>query len=336
MNYENTVSIIIPVYNEEKYIKACLDSILKQTYDNIIEILIMDGMSTDNTRDIISEIEDKRIVLVDNHRRVQSAGLNEGIKIAKGDIVVRIDAHAVYNDNYVSECVSTLNRLRDENVVNVGGPTYLVTSGDYVEDCIVFLHESKFGIGVAKFRQKDYEGFVDTVWNGAFLKWVFDELGLYNEELHRSEDNDMNNRIIKNGYKIYQNKNIIAYYKPRTSVKKVLNQNLENGKAIGNSLVNNREIIRIRHLVPAVFFGSIVLFGVMYNFFYFSKVLELLVLGSYFFVDLLESLRTGLKKGIRYVPLMFILFFLLHVYYGVGTFIGFFQQLLKPNREQLN
>lgn len=336
MGYSDTVSIIIPVYNEEKYIETCLNSILNQSYENITEILIFDGMSTDNTRNIISSINDKRIVLIDNERKIQSAGLNAGIKRAKGDIIVRVDAHAVYDQNYVKECVVTLNRLKDEKVVNVGGPTYLVTSGNYIEDCIVYLHESKFGIGVAKFRQKDYEGYVDTVWNGAFWRWIFDKVGVYNEELKRSEDNDMNNRIDKAGYKIYQNKNVIAYYKPRVSVQKVLKQNLENGKAIGNSLVNNREIIRIRHLVPAAFFGSIVLFAIMWNYFYLGKVMELLVLGSYFFIDLLESLRIGFKKGIKYLPLMFILFFLLHVYYGAGTFIGFFQQLLKPNRGECN
>lgn len=336
MGYNNTVSIIIPVYNEEKYIETCLNSILKQSYENIIEILIFDGMSSDNTRNLINAFEDKRIVLIDNERRIQSAGLNAGIKMAKGDIIVRIDAHAIYDENYVKECVCTLNKLKNENVVNVGGPTYLVTSGNYVEDCIVFLHESKFGIGVAKFRQKDYEGYVDTVWNGAFWRWVFDKVGFYNEELKRSEDNDMNNRIGKAGYKIYQNKDAIAYYKPRVSIKKVLNQNLQNGKEIGTSLLTNREIIRIRHLVPAAFFASIIFFGVMCNYFYLGTIMEIMVLGSYFVIDLIESLRIGFKNGIKYVPLMFILFFLLHVYYGAGTFIGFFQQLLKSNKGQRN
>ncbi|MCH5138209.1 glycosyltransferase family 2 protein [Clostridiaceae bacterium UIB06] len=336
MGYNNTVSIIIPVYNEEKYIEACLNSILEQSYENIIEILIFDGMSNDNTRNIINNIDDKRIAIIDNEKRIQSAGLNTGIKMAKGDIIVRVDAHAIYDQNYVKECVCTLNKLKNENVVNVGGPTYLVTSGNYVEDCIVFLHESKFGIGVAKFRQKDYEGYVDTVWNGAFWRWVFDKVGLYNEELKRSEDNDMNNRIGKAGYKIYQNKNVIAYYKPRVSIKKVLNQNLQNGKEIGTSLLTNREIIRIRHLVPGAFFAAIVFLGVMCNYFYLGKIMEILVLGSYFSIDLIESFRIGFKNGIKYIPLMFTLFFLLHIYYGIGTFIGFFQQLLGSSRRQHN
>ncbi|MBC2580249.1 glycosyltransferase family 2 protein [Clostridium sp. DJ247] len=332
MVYDNTVSVIIPVFNEEKHIENCLNSILNQSYENIIEILIMDGMSTDKTRELINKFKDERIVIVDNHKRIQSAGLNSGIKMAKGDIVVRIDAHAAYDKNYIKECVETLNTLKDENVVNVGGPTYLVTSGNYIEDCIVFLHESKFGIGVAKFRQKDYEGFVDTVWNGAFWRWIFDKVGFYNEELHRSEDNDMNNRITKSGYKIYQNKNIIAYYKPRSSVKKLLAQNYSNGKAIGNSIVNNREIIRIRHLVPLIFMLTIVCFGVLLNFSYLSKIIEIIALGSYFTIDFIECLRIASQKGIKYVPLLFILFFTLHICYGFGTLIGFFQQLFRKNK----
>lgn len=327
MRYNDTVSIIIPVYNEERYIESCLKSIINQTYEDITEILILDGMSTDKTRDIIRNFQDKRVVLIDNHKKVQSAALNMGIQVAKGEIIVRVDAHATYDENYVEECVSTLNKLKNEKVVNVGGPTYLVTSDEYIEDCIIFLHESKFGIGVAKFRQKDYEGFVDTVWNGAFWRWVFDEVGLYNEELSRSEDNDMNNRILKKGYKIYQNKNIIAYYKPRSSVKKVLSQNFANGEAIGNSLVSNREIVRIRHLVPLIFFLTIVAFGVTWKFFFISRLIELLALGSYFLVDMLESLKIGFKNGIKYIPLMFVLFFLLHIAYGIGTIIGFFQEI---------
>ncbi|QXE18504.1 glycosyltransferase family 2 protein [Clostridium sp. 001] len=328
MYNKDTVSIIIPVYNEEIHIEKCLNSIINQTYDNIIEILVLDGMSTDSTRDIIGKFENEKIKIVDNPQKIQSAGLNKGIKMAEGDIVVRVDGHALYDKNYVSECVSTLNKLKSQNVVNVGGPTYLLTSKSYIENCIVFLHESKFGIGVAKFRQKDYQGFVDTVWNGAFWRWVFDKVGLYNESLARSEDNDMNNRILKAGYKIYQNKDIISYYKPRSSVKKIISQNFANGKEIGGSLITNREIVRIRHLVPLIFLLTILLFGATYRLFLLSKVIEILALGSYFLVDILECIKIGSKNGIKYMPLMFILFFLLHIAYGAGTAVGFFKSLV--------
>ncbi|MEY8000377.1 glycosyltransferase family 2 protein [Clostridium sp. Mt-5] len=328
---KNSVSIIIPVYNEEKHIEKCVESIMSQTYENIIEILILDGMSTDSTRSIIKKFKNKKIRILDNEKRIQSAALNKGIKMAKGDIVVRVDAHALYDRNYVSQCVSTLNKLKPQKVVNVGGPTYLLTSESYIENCIVFLHESKFGIGVAKFRQKDYEGFVDTVWNGAFWRWIFDKIGSYNESLYRSEDNDLNSRILKAGYKIYQSKNIISYYKPRSSIKKVISQNFENGKAIGGSLVNNREIVRIRHLVPLIFFLTIVVFGITYRLFFVSKIIEILALGSYFAVDIAECMKIGIKNGIKYMPCMFILFFLLHIVYGIGTICGFFELLFNRN-----
>ncbi len=323
----NSVSIIIPVYNEEMYIEKCLKSIVDQTYENIIEILVLDGMSTDSTRDIIGKFTNEKLLLIDNEKKIQSAALNKGIKMARGDIVVRVDAHAIYDKNYVGQCVKTLNRMKSQKVVNVGGPTYLLRSKSYIENCIVFLHESKFGIGVAKFRQKDYEGFVDTAWNGAFWRWIFDEIGFYNENLSRSEDNDLNNRILRAGYKIYQNKDIISYYRPRSSVGKIISQNFKNGEAIGGSIVNNREIVRIRHLVPLVFFLTIVIFGITYKFFLVSRIIEILALASYFAVDILESMNIGIRNGIRYMPCMFVLFFLLHIAYGLGTICGFFKSI---------
>jgi succinoglycan biosynthesis protein ExoA len=331
MEYNNSVSIIMPVLNEEKYIEKCLNSITSQSYKNIFEIMVLDGMSTDRTREIVSELRsrDKRIKLIDNPQKIQSEAMNMGIKLATGDIIIRVDAHALYEDKYVENCVLKLNCLNSSNVVNVGGPTYLIESGNYVENSIVYLHESKFGIGVAKFRQKDYEGFVDTVWNGAFWKWVFGEVGLYNVKLYRSEDNDMNNRITKRGYRIYQSKDIISYYRPRTSIKKVLKQNFENGVAIGTALIDNKSIVRIRHLVPVCFLVSIVLFGASWSSIFFSKYIESFILISYFLLDILESLKIGKVHGIKYIPMMFVLFFLLHIYYGAGTIHGFARRLVK-------
>lgn len=134
----NSVSIIIPVYNEEMYIEKCLKSIVDQTYENIIEILVLDGMSTDSTRDIIGKFTNEKLLLIDNEKKIQSAALNKGIKMARGDIVVRVDAHAIYDKNYVGQCVKTLNRMKSQKVVNVGGPTYLLRSKSYIENCIVF------------------------------------------------------------------------------------------------------------------------------------------------------------------------------------------------------
>lgn len=328
-----SVSIIMPVYNEEDYIEKCLKTIINQTYSNIEEILVVDGGSKDKTIEILNEMckKNNKISILENPKKVQPAALNIGIKKAKGDIIIRVDAHALYKEDYVLKCVEKLNELKDLKVVNVGGPTYLLTSKDYIENCIVYLHESKFGIGVAKFRQKDYEGFVDTVWNGAFFSEMFKEIGLYNENLYRSEDNDMNNRIVEKGYKIYQSKDIISYYKPRTTISEVLKQNLENGKAIGQSIIKNPSIIRIRHLVPVIFLSSIVLFGITQSVSTISRIIEIIILSSYLIVDIYESFKIGKNNGFKYIPMMIIMFFALHVYYGIGTILGFFKGFNKSS-----
>lgn len=322
-----SVSIIMPVYNEEKYIDGSLNSIMKQNYSNICEILILDGLSVDLTRSKVQAYmeTDKRIKLVDNDDKTPAHALNKGITMANGEVIIRVDAHALYDEDYVLQCINTLISLKEEKVVNVGGATRFVTSQAYIENSIIMLHESKFGIGVAKFRDKNYEGFVDTVWNGAFYKWVFDEVGLYNVNMNRSEDNDMNNRILEKGYKIYQSKSIISYYFPRTTLNKVIKQNSENGKAIGKALISNRSIIRLRHLIPFIFTTSIIILGILSVPFTLFRYLLCADLISYFLVDLFESTRISLSKGLKYFPVMFSLFFVLHISYGLGTIKGIIQ-----------
>jgi succinoglycan biosynthesis protein ExoA len=320
------VSIIIPTYNEEAHIEECINSITNQTYQHIEEILVIDGMSKDATRKKIARFEKEHpiIKLLDNEQTLQTYALNKGIKIAKGDIIIRLDAHATYDENYVKFCVKYLAESEKENVVVVGGPTYHLRPGHYIKNCIVFLHESKFGIGVAKFRQKDYSGFVDTIWNGAFRKWIFDEIGYYNEHLQRSEDNDLSARILEKGYKIYQNNKIVAYYRPRATIKKLLLQNYKNGLEIGKSAFCNRKIIKTRHLMPSFLMLGLIIFTTLAPFSYLAKITLLTILSSYMIIDLLASLKVGKSEGFKYVPAMFVLFFILHMSYGFGTIKGFF------------
>ena len=87
--------------------------------------------------------------------------------------------------------------------------------------------------------------------------------------------------------------------------------------------------MRIRHLVPLIFFLTIVIFGLSYKLFFPSRIIEIMALGSYFIVDMIECIKIGVKNGIKYIPLMFVLFFLLHIMYGLGTIVGFFTGLKK-------
>ena len=328
METTSSVSIIMPVYNEEKYIENCLTSILKQSYSNIIEVLIIDGFSEDSTRAIVEKLIEKSdiIHIIDNKAKTPANALNKGITMSKGDIIIRVDAHALYREDYVFQCVKNLNELKEKKVVNVGGPTLFIDSDKYIENCIIFLHQSKFGIGVAKFRDKNYEGYIDTVWNGAFFKWIFDVVGLYNVNMNRSEDNDMNKRILESGYKIYQSKSIVSNYFPRNTVSKVVKQNYGNGRAIGGSIISNLKIVRLRHLIPLFFICSIIISVGLSVFFNSFKYVLLVILLSYLLVDFIESIRISIKNGLKYLPTMVALFFTLHIAYGVGTIIGLLSQ----------
>ena len=102
------LSAICPIYNEEKYIGRFLDSILRQDYPKTdMEILLVDGMSRDRTREIIRTYTEKRsfLKLVDNPQKTAPYAMNTGIKNAIGDIIVRLDVHAEYPEDYFTRLV---------------------------------------------------------------------------------------------------------------------------------------------------------------------------------------------------------------------------------------
>jgi len=126
--------------------------------------------------------------------------MNMGIKHARGKIVARIDAHGFYEPDYIGQCAA---HLIETGAGNVGGEARPMPDDSLVSKLIVFVHESRFGIGVAKFRRQSGEGWVDTVWPGIYWRRVFDEIGFYRLELTRNEDNELNARLRACGYGIY-------------------------------------------------------------------------------------------------------------------------------------
>ena len=182
------ISVICPIYNEEKYIGKCIDSILRQDYPKEdMEVLLVDGMSTDKTREIVlSYCADYPFIrLLDNPRKIVPYAMNIGIQAAKGDIVIRLDAHAIYPDNYFSELVAKLYELHADNV----GAVCRTLPADDSPKCkaIAAALSSPFGMGNSYFRIGAKEIMqVDTVPFGCYRKEVFDKIGLYDTDLIRA------------------------------------------------------------------------------------------------------------------------------------------------------
>ena len=192
------VTIAMPAFNEEHYIEACIRSVQAQDYPrDRLEILIADGRSTDRTREILAElaVEDPRIRVVDNPERLQAAGLNRLIRAARGEIVVRMDVHCEYAPTYVRTCVETLDQTGADNV---GGAQRAKAKTAFQEALCAALR-SPVGVGGARYRDAEAEGFVDTVFLGAFRRRIFEKIGLYDPKAITNEDAELNQRLLSSG-----------------------------------------------------------------------------------------------------------------------------------------
>lgn len=319
----DTVSVIIPVLNEEYYIKKLLESILNQDYDfSKLEIIFVDGASIDKTVSIINnELQDKNInyTIITNEEKITPKSVNMGIKKSKNDIIIRLDAHSEYPKNYISKCVYYLNKTGADNV-----GCLINTKLDGIKGkAITNVLTSKFGVGNSKFRTNAESGYVDTVPYGTFRKTLFDKIGYFNEELIRSEDNEINYRIIKNGGKVYLFNDISTIYYPRKSIRKLIKMAYENGKWSVYTGYFIPGSMKLRHFIPFIFVLSLIV-GILISLLKIKMltVLFLIEIALYLFLDLIFSLKSIKKIGIVSSLISIIIYPLFHISYGIGSIIG--------------
>lgn len=263
------ISVICPIFNEEKYIVGCIDSIIKQDYSkNDLEVLFVDGMSTDKTREIVAGYQARYpfIHLLDNPQMIVPCAMNIGIKAAKGKIIIRLDGHALYPSDYFSQLVEWHKELPE--AWNIGGvcDTKVVNSTP-VSEAIAKVMSDKFGVGNSTFRtgtNKEYLQ-VDTVPFGAYKSFVFDRIGLYNEKLVRVQDIELNKRVAHAGGKIYMVPSIHCTYIPRDNYKAFANNRLLTGYWVIKTCFITKTLknLGLRHFVPAGFVLTLLLSWVL-------------------------------------------------------------------------
>ncbi len=253
-------SVILPVRNEEKFIDACLCSLLRQqTGTDRVEILIVDGMSEDKSRTLLEAYAGKhsQIRIIDNVEKTVTAALRLGIEHATGQYIIRADAHALYAPDYLTKC---LEIARKTGAANVGGHmTAIPSANTLVAKAIVLAHYSFFGLGGAGFHSLSAEGEADTVWLGCYRSDVLDQVGYVNKWLPRSEDIELNARIRKAGYKIVLSPEIRAWYFPRATLGAVVRQKFADGAGAIHAVLFTRSAIGMRHLAPllSLFTGTL-------------------------------------------------------------------------------
>lgn len=313
------VTVLIPMLNEERCIARCLDSILANEYPKErLEILVIDGMSTDSSEEIVRKYTERYsfLRLLKNPKRIQTVALNIGLAEAKGEIIIRMDAHTTYTQDYIHQCVSLLQTTGADNV---GGVQRAVGEG-YVSDTIALATTLLFGIGDARFRYSEREEWVDTVYLGAWHKRTLDSLGGgFNEEWVVNEDYELNYRLRKNGGKILLSPRIRCQYHVHGSLKSLLRQYFRYGLWKVKTLVAHPDSLRWRQIVPPLFvlalFVSLVLIPV-------SWVVGVIIPGIYTITNLAVSFWTAHSHGWRYLPLIPFVFAILHLSWGAGFWVG--------------
>lgn len=310
------VSVVMPVYNEEKYIERCLKSLYIQTYPKeSIEWLFIDGCSKDKTVEKIKQFNFPNCYILKNEKRIVTYALNIGIDHSIGKFIIRMDAHAEYAADYIEKCVFYLKTTDAENVGGIA-----ITKGNgFIGQANSEILSSKFGVGNSNFRVGNKSGYVDTVPFGAFKREVFEKIGKFDVDLPRSEDNDFNSRIRASGGKVFLASDISFTYYCRDTVKGLLGQALKNGDALFLTIRKNLKAMSLRHYIPFLFVLSLIVVPIISFFIPLFWLCLIVESGLYLMLDLFFSFCKGKKKFVLYKLVMYPLF---HIAYGIGSLLG--------------
>ncbi len=328
------VTVIIPCRNEVGFIGRCLDSIIASDYEaDRLEVVIADGCSSDGTREILQHYADlhprsPQVRVIDNPEKFVSHGLNRAINEARGEIIIRMDAHTEYARDYVSQCVRVLTAT---GAANVGGPIRTRSEGA-LQTAISLAFHSRFAAGGARSHCIDYEGPADSVAYGCWRRETLLAIGLFDEELVRNQDDELNLRLTRAGYRVWQSPAIVSWYRPRASLSGLFRQHLQYGYWKVRVIRKHRLPASWRHLVPAVWILSLLLLIPLAVVSPVAQGLLAAELGLYCGASMIAALAAcALPRQWPYAPLLPFLFLLHHLGYGIGFLCGMVD-LLLPRR----
>lgn len=324
------VSVVVPCRNEVRYIGPCLDSLLANDYPkDKMEILVIDGMSDDGTRGIVTAYayQYSFIKLIDNPKKNATAAMNLGVKTAKGQTIAIIGSHATYTPTYLSQCENALTLY---NVDNVGGIVKILPRSDTrVAKALTIILSHPFGSGAVHYRiGAKQPKLVDTVFGGCYRREVFDQIGLFNEDLARSQDSDFNIRLRRAGGKILLDPKIECHYYVRSTLGEFTRHVFDDGRWSFYPLKFGSIAFYPRHLVPLAFVSSLGISLLLAPFFWFFQILFAGLAGLYVVCSLFFALQIAVKeRDSKYVLLMVVVFGARHFAHGLGTLYGLLQVL---------
>ena len=291
-----SVSIIVPCLNEAKTIRLLLDAVYAQTYPRAsLEVIIVDGLSTDGTRAEIEQFcgqhPDLAVKIIDNPRKVIPAALNLAISSSQGDIIVRLDAHSIPNMDYVERCVAGLQAGQGDNVggvwkIQAGNPSWIGRS-------IAAAAGHRLGVGDAQYRYATQPGLVDTVPFGAFYRQVVQRLGGFDESLLTNEDYEFNTRLRQSGGKVYLDPHIQSRYISRPGLGALARQYWRYGFWKWRMLRRYPRTLRWRQALPPLFVAGTIGLAILAVFWGWARWLLMIDLAAYSLILLVGSILTA-------------------------------------------
>jgi succinoglycan biosynthesis protein ExoA len=323
------ISVIVPCRNEIRHIDKFMHDLFQQELPAgyTRDVFIADGMSTDGTRQRLQHYRTlhPEITVIDNPAGIVSTGLNAALPHT-GDIVIRMDVHSEYAQDYIRQSVAV---LEETGADNVGGAARMVTKS-YVQTSIGSAYGSFLGSGGARFHDPDYEGPVDTVTYGCWRKQTLVELGGFDETLVRNQDDELNLRIIRRGGTVWQSRRVRAWLNPRSTFRGLFSQYYQYGYWKVYVIRKHNLPASWRHLVPAAFVSGLAVLGALSLVSFSARLALGAVVAAYVLAVAGVSTTLNIRPSrLRYVPGVALAFITFHFSYGTGFLRAFFDVMLK-------
>ena len=317
------VSVCVVAYNEEKVLGNLLNDIKAQDYEHSkIEVVLIDSMSTDHTKDIMRDFQQqmsddfKKIQVLENLKKKQASGWNVAIRNFSGDVMIRVDAHASIPPEFVRKNVEI---LESGEMVSGGPRPNMIDESTPWKETLLLAEQSMFGSSMASYRRSQKKQYVKSLFHGAYRREVLEKVNGFDEQLGRTEDNEFHYRIRQAGYQICYSPEIISYQHARSTLPGMLKQKYGNGYWVALTLKACPGCLAIYHFVPFAFIGGIIVTSVLAACHH--SLLAKMMWGCLAVIMSLMAVK-GKKKYWQELLLPF-LFFLLHVSYGIGSLVGF-------------
>ena len=327
-NEKPLISVVVPCRNESQYIERTINSLLRQS--NIpgkIEIIVVDGESSDGTKEILEKIKlkDSRIKIISNPEKITPVAMNLGIKNALGEYVALMGAHTIYDQSYLSECLALF--MIDPSIMCTGGPIINEGVTGFGEAAALAM-SNPVGVGNAKHRFPEYEGFAEGAGFPVFKKEVFDKIGLYDEGMLKNQDDELNYRLTKQGFKVFLSPKAKSKYFVRTTPVELFKQYFNYGYWRVAVIKKHKLPVSIRQVVPALFLLSMLFFiclGIIINQLFVSLLIPLIYLLTILLFDIKIIIKNGIKTG----ALFSLAVVILHFSYATGFLSGLRLMLTK-------